>query len=90
MGGQGTATAYYATVIHTAYSRDTATPGQTAAATSRFELLLQTKNLRILTLHVSNVDHGALTMVLVVDPSPQHCVRCQLACCAHISTQWGR
>ena len=20
----------------------------------------------------------------------QHCVRCQLACCAHVSTQWGR
>ena len=23
-------------------------------------------------------------------PRWQHCVRCQLACCAHISTQWGR
>ena len=28
--------------------------------------------------------------LLTVNIFAQHCVRCQLACCAHVATQWGK
>ena len=34
--------------------------------------------------------HLANQSLLTVNIFAQHCVRCQLACCAHVATQWGK